>query len=880
MSDALDALRGVDFDWVRTLDSIWTDTPPTGGPNEALVPGIVTNLHRAKKPADRVLGQVLVGPAGIGKTHLVGQIRQEVWRSGGWFVPLDVLGLTDFWRSAALSFVTALLQTMPDGRRQSDAVLAGVARRFKVEKEVEIAFNTPNMDARRIVDVLVKALMSVDPGRALKHLDVFRALCLLRSQNLMVVALAHAWLQGYDADPAERANLGFTTPPPAPVELVRGMCWIMALSGPTLVAIDQIDGLIESSRLAAESGIEAEAGLAEVLAAGLLEVNTVCDRSMTVVTALSDSWERLAARGLKPMRDRFSEPVVLVGVNKRSAAVALVAGRLEPAYAEAGFTPPSPTWPFSERSIAQASESAMMPRTLLMRCDAFRRQCLASGDVSVCESLVDKPGSVAPPPPPAEFNLAAAAAQADIAGIRSDEDTWLGQLLRDTFDLYALEDDPDDDLDVASKGEPNQRIPPLHGRLIFIHREENDRERHVCYRALQHQNAIAFQARLRAALTASGISTRIPDRELLLVRRGAMPGGAKTKQLVDAFAAAGGTLIDPSDEDLRVFAGLRDLRTKAQAEGRSDAFERWLRAEQPVARTRFFETAGIAHAQAGEVVSVPDAPAPPAPAPRPAPAPKKPAPPAPESRPDMIPVGHRITPDAPEVDLPLRLLPRHTAIIAGSGSGKTVLLRRLVEEAALAGLPAIVIDPNNDLSRLGDPWPEQPKSFSEEDARKAERYRERVEVVVWTPGVHAGNPLFLSVLPDFSELGEDRDERQQAIEMAAETLGPLAGAKTNLLRGVLMGALEHFAVRGGKLADFIALLADLPDGISDIGNAPKLAASMADQLRAAVATNPLLKVEGTVLDPRNLFFGNDRRAPASRSSTCRASAPTRRGRIS
>ena len=857
MSDALDALRGVDFDWVRTLDSIWTDTPPTGGPNEALVPGIVADLHRARKPADRVPGQVLVGPSGVGKTHLVGQIRQEVWRSGGWFVPLDVLGLTDFWRSAALSFVTALLQTMPDGRRQSDAVLAGVARRFKVEREVEIAFNTPKMDARRIVDVLVKALMSVDASRALKHLDVFRALCLLRSQNLTVVALAHAWLQGYDADPAERANLGFTTPPPAPVELVRGMGWIMALSGPTLVAVDQIDGLIESSRLAAEDGIDAEAGLSQVLAAGLLEVHLICDRSMTVVTCLEESWERLDARALKPMLGRFTEAQTLRSVTERAAAAALVTSRLRPAYEEAGFTPAYATWPFSSDALAEAAAGGMMPRSLLMKCDAFRRRCLASGEASVCQSLVDKVAVRVQPPRPVGFDLPAAAGKADIAGIRGDDDTWLGQLLRDAFDLYALEDDPDDDLDVASKGEPDQKIPPLHGRLIFIHREENDRERHVCYRALQHQNAIAFQARLRAALTASGISTRISDRDLLLVRRGAMPGGAKTKQLVDAFTAAGGTLIDPSDEDLRVFVGLRDLRAKAQAEGRLDEFERWLRAEQPVAGTRFFETAGIAHAQGGEGVSAPDAPVAPPPAPSPAAPPRTPAPPAPATRPDSIPVGHRIAPDAPAVDLPLTLLPRHTAIIAGSGSGKTVLLRRLVEEAALAGLPAIVIDPNNDLSRLGDPWPEPPKAFTEEDARKAERYRERVEVVVWTPGVHAGNPLFLSVLPDFSELGEDRDERQQAIEMAAETLGPIAGARTTLLRGVLMGALEHFAVRGGKLADFIALLADLPDGISDIGNAQRHAANMADQLRAAVATNPLLKVEGTVLDPRHLFFGTD-----------------------
>lgn len=876
--DALDALRRVDFDWVRTLDSIWLDTPSTGGPNERLVPEIVADLHeKARQPSDRAMGRVLVGRSGVGKTHLVGQLRQEAWRRGGWFVPLDVLGLTDFWRNAALSFVTALLQTMPDGRRQSDAVLAGVARRFgaRIEAQVEAAFQMPNIDARRIVDVLARALMSVDASRALKHLDVFRALCLLRSQDFAVVGLAHAWLQGYEADPAERAALGFRTPPPAPIELVRGMCWIMALSGPTLIAVDQIDGIIETSRLAAEDGIEAEAGLAEVLAAGLLELSIVCDRSMSVVTCLEESWERLSARSLQPMLQRLAEPTVLVGMNQREAALALVAGRLGPAYAAAGFAPPFPTWPFSERAIDEATAVAMTPRVLLMRCDAFRRRCLADGTATVCDSLGTPSTAATPPKAEKDFDLAAACARADIAGIRSDEDGWLGQVLRDAFDLYALEDDPDDALDVASKGEPDQKIPPLHGRLIFIHRDENDRERHVCYRALQHQNAIAFQARLRAALTASGISARIPDRALLLVRRGPMPGGAKTKQLFDAFTAAGGLLIDPSDEDLRVFVALRDLRSRAQDEGASDRFERWLRLEQPLVRTGLFRAAGLAHGPGGggtrpsdptgpssDSVSPtgrpdigPNTATPPANPPGPAavPADRAPSPP-----PEAIPIGHRLTPDAPGASLPLRLLPRHTAIIAGSGSGKTVLLRRLVEEAALAGLPAIVIDPNNDLSRLGTPWPERPKGFSDEDAGKAAAYQARVEVVVWTPGVHAGNPLFLSVLPDFSELGTDRDERQQAIEMAAETLGPLAGARTTLLRGVLAGALQHFAERGGgKLADFIALLADLPDGISPIGNAARLAAGMADQLHAAVATNPLLKVEGTVLDPRHLFFGPD-----------------------
>ena len=129
------------------------------------------------------------------------------------------------------------------------------------------------------------------------------------------------------------------------------------------------------------------------------------------------------------------------------------------------------------------------------------------------------------------------------------------------------------------------------------------------------------------------------------------------------------------------------------------------------------------------------------------------------------------------------LLPRHTAIIAGAGSGKTVLLRRIVEEAALAGIPAIVIDPNNDLSRLGDAWPERPAAFTDEDEAKAKRYTVTVEVLVWTPGVHSGNPLFLSVLPDFAAVGDDLDERAQAVEHGRRHVGTPGGGEDQPAEG-------------------------------------------------------------------------------------------------
>ncbi|MGI8570776.1 MAG: helicase HerA domain-containing protein [Methylocella sp.] len=122
------------------------------------------------------------------------------------------------------------------------------------------------------------------------------------------------------------------------------------------------------------------------------------------------------------------------------------------------------------------------------------------------------------------------------------------------------------------------------------------------------------------------------------------------------------------------------------------------------------------------------------------------------------------------VTLAVELLPRHVAILAGPGSGKTVLLRRIVEEAALLGIPSIVLDINNDLARLGDRWPARPDGFSDDDEAKTVAYHNRADVVIWTPGVRSGNPVSLNLLPNFAAIGEDPDEREQAVEMARATI--------------------------------------------------------------------------------------------------------------
>jgi hypothetical protein len=109
MSTELQALQDADFGWVRSLDSVWSDEATDVGPNEDLVEGVVAELAELTQSPNPP-GRVFLGQAGIGKTHLIGELRRRAWNKGCWFVMLDVVGITDFWKSAALSFVTSLLQ--------------------------------------------------------------------------------------------------------------------------------------------------------------------------------------------------------------------------------------------------------------------------------------------------------------------------------------------------------------------------------------------------------------------------------------------------------------------------------------------------------------------------------------------------------------------------------------------------------------------------------------------------------------------------------------------------------------------------------------------------------------------------------------------------
>jgi hypothetical protein len=906
MTTELEAFRAVDFNWVRQLRSIWRDPSyHVDSLHQVLIDDIIeyfTKQTRDADPANEPQGRIVVGPAGLGKTHLIGELRRRVWQNGGFFVLLDLVGIKDFWSSVALGFLNSLQVRTAEDQRQYDILILRIAKALSLEPQLsEIASrlrDRPRDLIRELVRVFINSLAKEHREDILQHQDVVRALILLISEDLECASVAHAWLQGIDLEPADVHALGFISIKKEPIEIIRGMAWIMSLVAPTMIAVDQIDAIVSESNARAqpnnneinEEQREAQS-IIEALAGGLIDLHEVKRRAITVVASLEATWNVLEKRATTAWSARYKKPDILQPLTNGKVGQALVGARVTQAYAGCKFKVPYETWPFSPAAFETAI--GFSPRQLLKACEDHRLYCLSNGRVTECQSFAQAPLPAIDELPSTGLDqvFSQELKVANVAGfLEQEQEERLRGLLTDALGLLAKHLELPDDIDVEIRGDPDQRRPSLHGRLSFTFHSDGDREQHYCFRILVHSNAIAFQSRLNAAMVASGVDRALSFRHLFILRRGDPPSGPKTKQLVQKFLQAGGTFIAPTEGDLRAFVALRSMR-----ECNLDGFDAWLRTRKPLFDTSLFKAADLCPPhflqppkQDGGKSVLSDSPragASPNLA-RVDPSRTQPLTEVPgtarvaqqsarlspsagtakQTGGDLrqIPIGRRYERGSlsnPEA-LPANLLMRHVAIIAGSGSGKTVLLRRIVEEAALLGIPAIVLDTNNDLARLGDEWPNRPEGWTNDDVGKAAEYRKRVEVVIWTPGRSSGNPIALGLLPDFSALADDPDARDQAVEMANATLVPWIGATGSsaaLKRGVFADALRRFAREGGgKLDDLIRLLSDLPEGVSQIGNASKLAVGVADQLLAAIATNPLIQSRGTSLDPRLLFEGDSR----------------------
>lgn len=226
------------------------------------------------------------------------------------------------------------------------------------------------------------------------------------------------------------------------------------------------------------------------------------------------------------------------------------------------------------------------------------------------------------------------------------------------------------------------------------------------------------------------------------------------------------------------------------------------------------------------------------------PSPRSPAPPstprghpAGQVKPSKILLGKDTKGNA--IELPIPLLKRHLVVLGSSGSGKTVLSKCVLEEAALNGIPAVIIDPQGDLASLalaGDP--DEMLAHGTDPARLKE-YMDKVEVRTFTPASSKGIPLSANPLqlppPDLPE-----EEKIRSLDLVCSSLTLLLGYDTEAeegkaVKGLLYAVFEDALKRGSPFRDFDGLASfvlELPDGLLQ-----KTAAFASEKDRAKLARN-------------------------------------------
>ncbi len=895
--DSLKALRQVDFNWVVKTDDIWKKSPfDIPEINGKIRKDLIDEIESYSESGTSPLGWVIVGAGGSGKTHLLREVRQDMAEKRRGFLMVDLTGVNDFWETTLLQCIDSLRKPFVGEIPQYQLILEHIINMLRKHNDGRTwVRKLAGLDQKKLISGIKKIINVLSKRYRIqlqKHHDVIRALILLNSDDFSLSNLGFSWLQGLGIDPSEKREFGFAVERKKTRDIVEALCWVMSLRGPFLLVFDQMDSIVMEHHLIAESKSPASADLSEEqqksksiiegLAGGLSAlVQTIGGSNARIVVSCLETTWNILVKTVSTNADRFYTAKMLKNIENKQSAEQLVQQRLCLAYEKAGFKPPYATFPFKPEAFRNAKR--LFTREILKHCDDHRKRCIKNQAISELDSFKMEQVGIGNGPDTKLINsfneklswLKAKASRDEILD-ENNEDTILGEMQKTAFKLILTENETPSDVDASVNLDigGGKSYPFLHARARLVYRQRGELEDHLCIRAISRKNATAFQARLKAALTSSGIDKNLRFRRLLIVRNPQVPGGAKTKELCSRFTDAGGLFVKPEEDELKTLFALHQL-----AQTNPPGFNTWLRHCRPVSNLPMFtdsvkwffrdcqpsdktetktdeDNAGESQKKdqdsTDSKTSVTDNE-------------KK------EneeqkairvsSTTESLPVGKRLIGDETHetVSIPIPALRKHTVILAGAGSGKTVLVRRIVEEAALLGVPSIVIDCANDLSRMGKPWPEPPSAWSGTDGIKAPQYHGRADVVIWTPGIGKGNPLSFSPLPDLQDVADDTDELNQMIDMTmgsfTDIVAPGKSEKSKKKKGILASALRYFS-KGQKsgLSNFLVLLDDLPaEGSGGITGADKLAREMSDQIKAELSVNVMLRQDSTEVDPSVLL---------------------------
>jgi len=207
-------------------------------------------------------------------------------------------------------------------------------------------------------------------------------------------------------------------------------------------------------------------------------------------------------------------------------------------------------------------------------------------------------------------------------------------------------------------------------------------------------------------------------------------------------------------------------------------------------------------------------------------------------------LGRTVDPEKKETSDNLLLydskdLTTHAVCVGMTGSGKTGLCISLIEEAAIDGIPVIIIDPKGDMANLllsfpdftaeeFKPWADASEAaikdlslvdYAQKQANlwqtglkkwgqtgeRVRRFKDAADISVYTPGSTSGIPI--SILKSFAappeKIRDDSDLLNERISTAVTSLLALLGIEADPIKSrehiLLSSILNHFWQKGEDL---------------------------------------------------------------------------------
>lgn len=168
--------------------------------------------------------------------------------------------------------------------------------------------------------------------------------------------------------------------------------------------------------------------------------------------------------------------------------------------------------------------------------------------------------------------------------------------------------------------------------------------------------------------------------------------------------------------------------------------------------------------------------------------------------------------DGTEVFLPVQAFKRHFIALGGSGSGKTVLCKCVVEEAVRNGIPVLIVDPQGDISSLAI------RGDSEELVRHGtavelqQTFFDKARVAIFTPASNRAIPICVNPFKSPSQ-EISQEEAVQALDLTANSLTGFLGYDVNGEAGksaqAYMFTILEYAWKQGQRISTIGELADI-----------------------------------------------------------------------